>query len=109
MLRTAGGEHLGVDEPYRLSHQAASPPCLARRGSGSGEAAVAAGAVVAEKLGHLPLAIALAAAYMRACDVTCAEYVGRLEVRDHAGIDTAGVRGYATGVACSSYPLALKE
>jgi len=59
MLRVAGGDHLGVDEPL----------AGAERGEGEG---VAAGACVAERLGHLPLALALAAAYMRACDVTCA-------------------------------------
>ena len=38
-----------------------------------------AGVVVASKLGHLPLALALAAAYMRACDVSCADYLQRLQ------------------------------
>ena len=45
-----------------------------------------AGAVLAERLGHLPLALALAAAYMRACDVSCTRYLRRLEASSGAEI-----------------------
>ena len=71
LLRTAGGDHLGVDDPLDTTHDAA--------GGGEASAVAAAGAVLAERLGHLPLALALAAAYMRACDVSCARYLRRLE------------------------------
>ncbi|CAK0881438.1 unnamed protein product [Prorocentrum cordatum] len=39
-----------------------------------GGGTASAGAVLAEALGHLPLAMAMAAAYMVHCDATCSEY-----------------------------------
>ena len=59
MLRTAGGEHLGVDDPIDAEEGgdvltlAQAPHCTVDP---------RAGAVLAERLGHLPLALALAAA-----------------------------------------------
>ena len=61
-------------------YDAADLSCTHAAGGGAAAvASVAAGAVLAERLGHLPLALALAAAYMRACDVSCARYLRRLE------------------------------
>jgi tetratricopeptide (TPR) repeat protein len=97
LLRRAGGDHLGVDEP-------------------AGEADTPAGAAVAEKLGHLPLALALAAAYMRACDVSCGAYLRRLERQSSAAAPMAAgaeqgsalLQGYAQGVA-ESFELSLSQ
>ena len=38
---------------------------------------------LAAQLGYLPLAMAMACAYMRRCDVTCAEYLEKYEARRH--------------------------
>ena len=87
LLRRAGGDALDIDEPLK-------------GGGGS------AGAAVAEKLGHLPLALAIAAAYMRACDVPCSAYLRKLSsTRAAPRLDGAGA-SYATGVADSSLSLA---
>lgn len=43
----------------------------------SGEANVRAARDLASQLGHLPLALGMAAAYMQRCDVTCSEYLMR--------------------------------
>jgi tetratricopeptide (TPR) repeat protein len=43
----------------------------------SGEVNVAAASQLAEQLGHLPLALSMAAAYMLRCDVDCSEYLAR--------------------------------
>jgi hypothetical protein len=62
-------------------------------------------AKLAEALGHLPLALAMAAAYMRRADVTCGEYAARLAARaalldaDAGGGDDAA--GYSRSVASS--------
>ena len=89
LLRTAGGDHLGVDDPMDADevgaaeggadYDAADLTSTHAAGGAAASASVAAGAVLAERLGHLPLALALAAAYMRACDVSCARYLRRLE------------------------------
>ena len=98
LLRTAGGDHLGVDDPmeadevgaagsgadYDGEHSNSKYRPTPAAGGAAAAAAVAAGAVLAERLGHLPLALALAAAYMRACDVSCARYLRRLEASSGA-------------------------
>ncbi|KAL7466089.1 hypothetical protein ACHAXS_006381, partial [Conticribra weissflogii] len=45
--------------------------------------------VLAEALGHLPLALGVAAAYMRRCDVSCEEYLDRYAVSTAATSTTA--------------------
>lgn len=49
--------------------------------------------MLAEKLGQLPLALSLAASYMRACDVSCAQYLQRLSggTRDSPEATARGV------------------
>ena len=94
LLRRAGGDALDIDEPLK-------------GGGGS------AGAAVAEKLGHLPLALAIAAAYMRACDVPCSAYLRKLSsTRAAPKLDGTGaadaLRSYATGVA-DSFSLSLAQ
>ena len=123
LLRQAGGEHLGVDElcPRSTSSahartDAGSPLVRRRGGSHSGpvhpgEEMPTAGVVVAAKLGYLPLALALAAAYMRACDVSCASYLQRLaEASDGAGAAAGAelLQGYPLGVA-ESFELSLQQ
>ena len=48
--------------------------------------------VLAERLGYLPLALAVAAAYMQRCDVSPAEYIRRYDERQQL-LDTAGGLG----------------
>ena len=104
LLRTAGGEHLGVDDPVDDDSDAASAAA-----AGAAVAAVAAGAVLAERLGHLPLALALAAAYMRACDVSCVRYLRRLEAAAGAELlHGPFAHGYARGVA-ESFALSIAQ
>jgi tetratricopeptide (TPR) repeat protein len=40
---------------------------------------------LADQLGHLPLALGVAAAYMRRCDVDCSEYLARYEKSERSG------------------------
>jgi len=83
-------------------------------GGGGGGGAVgggSAGAAVAEKLGHLPLALAIAAAYMRACDVPCSAYLRKLSsTRAAPRLDGAAgeMTSYATGVS-ESFSLSLAQ
>lgn len=62
---------------------------LLRRAAGSrnmeGEANVAAAKQVCERLGNLPLALGMAAAYMHRCDVDCVEYLGRYTLSENTG------------------------
>ena len=90
LLRRAGGDALDIDEPLK-------------GGGGS------AGAAVAEKLGHLPLALAIAAAYMRACDVPCSAYLRKLSsTRAAPRLDGQAGASYTTGVA-DSFSLSLAQ
>ena len=50
---------------------------LCRSANISGETHVAAASQLADQLGHLPLALSMAAAYMSRCDVDCSEYLAR--------------------------------
>ena len=127
LLRRVGGEHLGVDDPLDdaplrslgSTGRLDSPTkVLAHQpGDESSEAPFevlqpkAAGAAVADKLGHLPLALALAAAYMRACDVSCAQYLQRLAGGARGADAAAGaelLQGYTRGVA-ESFELSLAQ
>lgn len=45
----------------------------------------AAAKEICEKLGHLPLALGMAAAYMQRCDVSCVEYVDRYVRSEETG------------------------
>jgi hypothetical protein len=56
-------------------------------------------AALADALGHLPLALAMAAAYMRRADVSCGEYAARLAAR------AALLERDADG--CDDYPLSV--
>lgn len=79
-----------------------------------------AGMLAAAKLGNLPLALALAAAYMRACDVSCADYLRRLSSGEYPtalGMSSPRRRrpngeellhGYERGVA-ESFELSLAQ
>ena len=81
LLRSAGGYHLEIDEPYRLQHgkDSNSYPASAGPGLYAQSIEMCAGEVLATKLGHLPLALSIAAAYMRQCDVSCGAYIRKLE------------------------------
>lgn len=47
------------------------------------------GAQLAERLGHLPLALAVAASYMQRCDLDAAEYLEKLERTTHSAVHAA--------------------
>ena len=46
---------------------------------------LSAASKIAERLGHLPLALGMAAAYMQRCDVSCVEYVERYDKSEQSG------------------------
>ncbi len=62
---------------------------LLRRAAGSdnmlGRARTLAATDICQRLGHLPLALSMAAAYMRRCDVNCAEYLDRYTASEKSG------------------------
>ncbi len=89
LLRRAGGIHLGIDAPF-----ADAAPAAGQTDRPS------AGQVLASKLGHLPLALSVAAAYMRQCDVCCGDYVRKLASGVGRGAGSSAVRlpGYPLGV-----------
>ncbi|CAE8639266.1 unnamed protein product [Polarella glacialis] len=69
------------------------------------------GRLVADALGHLPLALAMAAAYMAHCDATCAEYLERLRSSDTSAIlsiDSQKLSGYPMGFV-ESLLLSLRQ
>ena len=72
---------------------------LLRRSAGghnmAGPANAAAAADLSERLGKLPLALSMAAAYMRQCDVRCAEYLERYAASER------NARTFLRGVASS--------
>jgi hypothetical protein len=145
LLRGAGGEHLGVDDLLDLAEQNGEELMEMRglrgsmteleleglrgeRGDQGGreplpnekQPTMTAGMLAAAKLGHLPLALALAAAYMRACDVSCADYFRRLSSGEYPtalGMSSPRRRrpnggellqGYEQGVA-ESFELSLAQ
>ena len=58
------------------------------------------GEVLALKLGHLPLALSIAAAFMRQCDISCREYIRKLSRAGPQGgnKDSVSLPGYPMGV-----------
>jgi tetratricopeptide (TPR) repeat protein len=59
---------------------------------------------VCERLGHLPLALGMAAAYMQRCDVTCVEYLERYLSSEKSGsslLRHGKLHDYALSVAAS--------
>eukprot|EP00536_Pseudo-nitzschia_multiseries_P009807 jgi/Psemu1/325781/estExt_fgenesh1_pg.C_2850001 len=65
---------------------------LLRRAAGAanvgGTANQTAATTIASKLGHLPLALGMAAAYMLRCDVPCVEYLERYQSSEASGSRT---------------------
>ncbi|CAB9501885.1 NB-ARC domain [Seminavis robusta] len=53
--------------------------------TGSNKKERAATTEICERLGHLPLALGMAAAYMQRCDVTCSEYLERYVRSEQTG------------------------
>lgn len=80
---------------------------LLRRSAGEhnmeGATDIAAAEKLCEKLGELPLAISIAAVYMRKCDVTCKEYYDRYTNSEKYGQSLLGgkVQDYSLTVASS--------
>eukprot|EP00729_Bicosta_minor_P018260 gene18260-27793_t len=76
-LEQAAGESAGIKAPCHLSLGGGVSP---RKGGGGGVGGgtPSAGDVLAQHLGHLPLALAMASSYMRRCDVDCLEYLEKL-------------------------------
>lgn len=88
---------------------------LLRRAAGlqnmEGACNMAAAKEVCERLGHLPLALGMASAYMQRCDVNCAEYLDRYTASEKAGqslLRHGKLHDYSLTVA-SSLSLSLGE
>jgi tetratricopeptide (TPR) repeat protein len=62
---------------------------LLRRAAGThnmdGDAGTFAAGQICQRLGHLPLALGMAAAYMRRCDVNCSDYLDRYVASEKTG------------------------
>ena len=56
---------------------------------------------LSELLGHLPLALGMAAAYMRRCDVDCSEYLARFTERASPSTQRRHSLGHEKGVSSS--------
>jgi tetratricopeptide (TPR) repeat protein len=70
---------------------------------------IQAAADLATALGHLPLALAIAGSYMRRCDLSCAEYVARLEESNQALFsEQPHLMDYSMGLG-SSLALSLEQ
>ena len=81
---------------------------LLRRAAGAsntkGEANRDAAKQIATKLGHLPLALGMAAAYMLRCDVSCLEYLDRYNASEKSGqslLRHGKLQNYSLSVASS--------
>ena len=86
---------------------------LLRRSAGShnvdGEKNTHAATELCKMMGNLPLALGMAAAYMRRCDVQCVEYLARYIASETTGQSLYGkVENYSLSVA-SSVSLSLGE
>eukprot|EP00986_Skeletonema_menzelii_P016585 scaffold15100_cov130-Skeletonema_menzelii.AAC.2 len=86
---------------------------LLRRSAGShnvdGEKNTLAATELCKMMGNLPLALGMAAAYMRRCDVQCVEYLDRYITSEKTGQTLYGkVENYSLSVA-SSVSLSLGE
>ena len=69
-----------------------------------GEANKDAAKDIARKLGHLPLALGMAAAYMLRCDVTCIDYLERYQASERSGqslLRHGKLQDYSLSVASS--------
>ena len=80
---------------------------LLRRSAGAqnvqnDERHIAASQQLADQLGHLPLALGMAAAYMRQCDVDCIEYLSR-----YSGYESIGGAANSLGVQAVEASLSL--
>ncbi|GKZ00196.1 hypothetical protein MPSEU_000972600 [Mayamaea pseudoterrestris] len=56
---------------------------------------------LAERLGHLPLALGVAAAYMKRCDVECSEYLARYEQSERSGSQALGHEAVSSSLSLS--------
>ena len=59
---------------------------------------------LAEKLGHLPLALAIAGSYMRRCDISCDDYIAKLEKRSQQQVlfsQRPSLMDYSLGLGAS--------
>jgi tetratricopeptide (TPR) repeat protein len=81
---------------------------LLRRAAGAsntrGEANRDAAKEIATKLGHLPLALGMAAAYMLRCDVACVDYLERYQASEKSGqslLRHGKLQDYSLSVASS--------
>jgi tetratricopeptide (TPR) repeat protein len=81
---------------------------LLRRAAGAsntkGEANRDAAKTIATKLGHLPLALGMAAAYMLRCDVACIDYLDRYNTSEKSGqslLRHGKLQDYSLSVASS--------
>lgn len=86
---------------------------LLRRSAGShnidGDTNIHAATELCKMMGNLPLALGMAAAYMRRCDVQCVEYLDRYIASEKTGHSLYGkVENYSLSVA-SSVTLSLGE
>jgi len=122
LLKRVGGEHLDIDEPYECSSSSggsssgssggSSSSSSSSRGSSSSSKFVetsnetivktkTAGEMLAIRLGHLPLALSVASAYMRQCDVNVSSY---LRLLDH----NAKIH-VSSGERLPGYPMGVEE
>jgi len=85
LCRAAGGRNICADLSMHLS----------------------AAKMLAEHLGHLPLALGMAAAYMRKCDVDCSEYLTRYYKYDASTASSTGGSQLHLGHEAVSSSLAL--
>ena len=123
LLRRVGGEHLDIDEPYDSSRNGGNGSNSGGGngggggGGGSGNSNTkyveisntteskpkTAGEVLCVRLGHLPLALSVASAYMRQCDVDASSYLHLLDQGTTSAIDNSSngerlLLGYPMGV-----------
>ena len=111
MLETTTHDGGGTPKERRSSHASQG---LGAKGSLRGTTSVGAFGDterrLAAQLGHLPLAMAMACAYMRRCDVTSVEYLAQYEARSQKVLarDAAMLPNYPLSVA-SSLSLSLSR
>ncbi len=71
---------------------------------GEGSFSTQAATELAEKLGHLPLALAIAGSYMRRCDISCDEYAAKLEQSNQQQVlfsERPSLMDYSLGLGAS--------
>ena len=78
---------------------------LLRRAAGShnmvGKNNIEAANAISERLGHLPLALGMAAAYMLRCDVQATEYLERQQIIGEHILDQGKLRDYSLTISAS--------